>query len=524
MIYKNSVFRILIYFTVLYSLSGCEINGPSIPNWEADINVPFSQKNYNIFDILKRSGNIGYDSSGSGTVFLFGESDYVRKFGDDIRFDGYPLTNVTALSTYQIDTALIIDDSTFIRRGEFINGVISFTFYNTAGKNYTVNALLKNLFRISDNDTARINITVNSGTPQTVNLDLQDYYMLNSIPENKLKLKIVFQSSSPVPVNFSYSLSEYSVKYFDGKLKPVNTGVSNDEVTDPFGSDVPQGELNFAQITPDKNFLVLKKYKNLFKIDFSHISITGENKNGHKVRLKYLRNGNPGDPVDSVFTLSLNSDKDSVAFAINESNSNILEFINNIPKVIKMSRYDVLNSSYTEGTVRNTDSISIKLIIQVPLNISITKPILFSDTADAGISDEEQRKQMDYVKSMSFNLWAENHFPLKAVAKILILDSSFVPLLAVSRIVGRNEDSTVVVNAAPVGQEGTVISPRTSLFSAVLDSLQINSLKHMGKIIYEYRLYTDPDLIPPPLTTVKITGSNFVKFSSNGKIKYRTNF
>ena len=124
------------------------------------------------------------------------------------------------------------------------------------------------------------------------------------------------------------------------------------------------------------------------------------------MRLKYLRKGNPGDPVDSVFTFSLDSDKDSVAYAIHESNSNILEFINNIPKVIRMTRYDVLNSGYKEGSVRNTDSISIKLLIQVPLDISITKPIVFSYTADAGISDEEQRKQMDFVSSMSFNIWA----------------------------------------------------------------------------------------------------------------------
>ena len=515
---------VLIYVFLSFMSSGCEIKEPTSPDWNLDINLPFSQKSFNIFDILKRSGNIGFDSSENETVFLFGESVYSRKFGDDIRFDGYPLTNVKAVSTFQIDTAVAIDDSTFIRKAEFINGVLSFTFYNNTNENYTVNAVLKNLFAVSGNDTARIQISVGSGSQQTVNINLQDYFLLNAVPDNRLKLKIIFNSANPVPVNFSYSLSGYSVKYIEGKLKPLRTGITSDEVTDPFGSDVPQGELNFAHLTPDKNFLILKKFNDMYNVDFSNISITGENKNGNKVRLKYLRNGNPGDPVDSVFTLSLDSDKDSVAYAINESNSNILEFINNIPKVIRMSRYDVLNSGYKEGSVKNSDSISIKLLIQVPLDISITKPIVFSDTADAGISDAEQRKQMDFVSSMSFNIWAENHFPLKTVARILILDSAFVPLLAISRIAGNNEDSTVIVNAAPVGQDGTVINARTSLFSATLDSLQISSLKHMGKIIYDYKLYTEPDLIPPPLTTVKITGANFIKILSSGKIKYRTNF
>ena len=121
---------VLIYVFLSFMLSGCEIKEPTAPDWNLDINLPFSQKSFNIFDILKRSGNIGFDSSENETVFLFGESAYSRKFGDDIRFDGYPLTNVKAVSTFQIDTAVAIDDSTFIRKAEFINGVLSFTFYN----------------------------------------------------------------------------------------------------------------------------------------------------------------------------------------------------------------------------------------------------------------------------------------------------------------------------------------------------------------------------------------------------------
>jgi hypothetical protein len=113
---------------------------------------------------------------------------------------------------------------------------------------------------------------------------------------------------------------------------------------------------------------------------------------------------------------------------------------------------------------------------------------------------------------------------LKTVARILILDSSFVPLFSISKIAGNNIDSTVVVKAAAVGVNGTVLNPNTTVLNAELDSLQISMLKRMGKIIYDYKLYTDPELIPPPLTTVKITGYDFIKIISTGKIKYRTNF
>ncbi|MBK8980734.1 MAG: hypothetical protein IPM38_00045 [Ignavibacteria bacterium] len=79
-------------------------------------------------------------------------------------------------------------------------------------------------------------------------------------------------------MNFSYRLSEYSIENMEGILKPLNTGISKDEVLDPFGSDVPEGELFFSDIAPNKNFFVVKKFKEIYRVDFRNISIIGENK------------------------------------------------------------------------------------------------------------------------------------------------------------------------------------------------------------------------------------------------------
>jgi len=123
-----------------------------------------------------------------------------------------------------------------------------------------------------------------------------------------------------------------------------------------------------------------------------------------------------------------------------------------------------------------------------------------------------------------FTRWHAEQEDMKAVSKIQILDSAFNTLLAISKIVGNQPDSTVTVNAAPVGVNGFSNNVNTTVFSAELDSAQINLLKQMGKVIYEYKLYTDPNLIPPPHTTVKISGSNLLKFTGFGKLKYRINF
>jgi len=515
--------KVLLIFVLIIINSSCEIQEPSLPTWDVDLNIPFTTDSYNIFDIIKRNSNVGFDSLNNDLVFIYGESNYKRSFGEDIKFDGVKTTEIKAASTFRLDTALIIDDSTFVTKTEFLNGSLKFSFLNNSADIYSIDAVIKNLFRNVDNDTARIKADVSPGKTKQIEFDLSGYNIENKIPDNKLRLSIIFNSVKPVPVNFNYSLSEYSIKLIQGKLKPLSTGQTYDEVLDPFGSDVPEGEINFASVTPNKNYFVAKKFSDIFRVDFTHLSIVGENKNGKRVRLKYLRDGKQGDQLDSVFSLTLPSDRDSISFPINEDNSNILEFINNVPKKIEVKRVDVLNLSYEEGSVSYTDSISLKLVIQMPLDISITKPIVFSDTTDAGIDDEEQRNNLDDASQLKFTIKSVNGFPLKGTAKLLILDSSFMPLLAITKIVGNQSDSSVTLNSAGVGSDGYVNNINTTVFQAELDSAQIQKLKRMGKIIYEYQLFTDPNVIPPPGSTVKIRGDDRVRIISFGKISYRLN-
>ena len=516
---RNGIMLLLLSFYI----TSCEIQEPSLPTWDVDLNIPFTSKSYNIFDIIKRNSNVGFDSLNNGLVFIYGETNYKRSFGEDIKFDGVKTTEINAASTFRLDTSIVVDDSTFVTRTEFLNGKLSFNFLNNSADNYSVNAHINNLFRISDNDTARIAGDVYPGEIKLIELDLSQYYIKNDKPDNKLRLTLIFNSDKPVPVSFNYALSEYSVKLIEGRLKPLNTGQTYDEVLDPFGSDVPEGEINFASVTPNKNFFVAKKFSDIYQVDFTNLSIVGINKNGKRVRLKYLRDGNQGGKIDSVFSLTLPSDMDSISFPINEDNSNILEFINNVPKKIEVKRVDFLNLSYKEGTVNYTDSISLKLLIQMPLDISISEPIIFRDTSDAGIDDEEQRNNLDDAKHLDFTFRSVNGFPLRATAKLLVLDSFYTPLLAITKIVGNQSDSSVQINSAGVGADGFVNNIVTTVFRAELDSEQIRKLKSMGKIIYEYQLFTDPNILNSSGSTVKIRGSDVVRIISFGKITYRLN-
>ena len=511
----------LLCLTCFTVLNGCQINEPNLPSWDVDLSLPISDEQYDIFDIIERSNNIGIDSSNGNTVFVYGTSSYKREFGEDIKFDGITATQVKAPSSFSLDTALIFDDSTFVQRADFLNGVLKFTFNNITSQDYTVRATVKNLFRNENNDTVRILEQVAAGQKRPVTLDLSEYYLKNETSDNKLRLKIIFESVQPVLVDFTYELSEYSIKTLVGRMRPLSTDRNYDEVLDPFGSDVPEGAVNFATITPNTNFLILKRYSSNYQVDFADISLVGENKNGNRVRLKYLKYGNPGDPLDSVFSLTLPQSNETLAFPINQDNSNILEFLNNIPKKIVLERTDYLNLSYEEGHLGYTDSLTIKFDIQVPLDVSITEPIVFSDTSDVGIDDQDLRDELDKSSRMKFSLLGSNGLPLKGIVKAILLDSSYNLLLPLTFLVGNTPDSSVTVGAALVGPEGFTVNSKESLYTTELDSAQIQKIKKMGKIIFEYRLYTDPDQILPPRTTVKVRSSDVTKAIVFGNFNYR---
>ncbi len=511
-------FFLLLFFIHIY---GCQINEPNLPSWDVGMSLPISNDKYDIFDIIERSNNIGIDTLNGNTVYIYGNSNYKREFGDDIKFDGIAVTKVEAPSVFTLDTTLIFDDSTFVQRADFLNGILKFTFNNNTSGDYSVRAVVKNLFHNESGDTVRITEQVAAGQKRPVALDLSGYFLKNENPENKLKLKISFESAEPVLVDFTYELSEYSIRSLTGRMRPLGTDRNYDEVLDPFGSDVPEGSVNFASITPNTNFLVLRRYSSNYQVDFSDISLVGENKDGSRVRLKYLKYGNPGDPIDTVFSLKLPQSNDSLAFPINQDNSNILEFINNVPKKIVLERTDYLNLSYEEGHLGYTDSLTIRFEIQVPLDVSITKPILFTDTSDVGIDDSDLREELDKTSRMKLNLRGINGIPLKGVIKATLYDSSFNTLLPLTFIVGNSPDSSVTVGAASVGMEGYTVNPRETIFTTEIDSTQIQKLKRMGKIIFEYRLFTDPEQIVPPRTTVKVRSSDVTQALIFGSLKYR---
>ncbi|MBK8983873.1 MAG: hypothetical protein IPM38_16535 [Ignavibacteria bacterium] len=146
MLKRCPVTKTVLLILLSISLCSCELKSPSLPNYDIDLRIPFSVKSYNVFDIINRSSNIGIDSLNNNIIFIYGESNYKRVFGEDIKFDGIKETFITAPSTLQLDTFVTFNDSTFITTMDFLTGSLTFRFFNSLGSDYTINAVIKNFF------------------------------------------------------------------------------------------------------------------------------------------------------------------------------------------------------------------------------------------------------------------------------------------------------------------------------------------------------------------------------------------
>lgn len=519
--YRKLFVGCVVLLTAVFLFS-CEFEEPAAPSWDVNANIPFTNKSYSVFDIIKKSRNLASDSANNNQIYLFGQADMTKPFGESIVSGEGNLETYLAPAAIEFDTSVVFDDSTVVYDISFLGGLMNFNFYNNSSQSYTVNLIIKNLLSNNTGDTARVNaINVNPGVRKEVIINLADYHMNNETPTNRFKIKLKY--AVPAEVNFTFSITPFVIKSVRGMLKPVNTGFRESIIDSPYGEDVPEGRIELGSITSNSNAIVVKRYTTLFQVDFINVSIIGVNKDGHRVKFKYLKNGNSGDPIDSVFRLCLPANKDSVIYGITMDNSNILDFLNNIPQKIIIQRIDFLNLPYLEGAAAYQDSVSLLFNVNIPLDFRINHPVCFRDTLDAGISDADQREQFDFTKFVNFNFKVDNGLPLIASAKMLICDSSFNTLIAITKLIGNQPDSSLGIGSASVGNDGFVNSSANTDYNFSLDSALINKIKRMGKIIYEYNFLTDPGHIPPPGITVKIRGTDRIKAKSYGAVGYRVN-
>lgn len=514
---------VIILFVLIASLSqyGCDIKEPTSPEWDITGNLPIMNRYYYIYDILKNSENINYDST-NGNVILTGSSKTTNQFGTDIKSDGVPLSTYNILSNYSVDTTLLIsyDDSTQATYMTFLSGNLIINFFGTATGSYNVALTLEDLRSISDTSFKYAwNGVVPQNSQVPINIPLVNWvYKSKSGLSNNIAMKLRTTSSLPQMTTVTSQVTAYTVSKIIGRIKPTYIERQLDKVDSPFGPDVPEGIINFNGVDEPNTYLTVKRYTNLYQLDFEQVSVQGVNKNGNKVNLRYNPSGNP-TINDTLFSVRLEQNKDSSVIYLTNSNSNIAEFLGNIPINIYVAKNVLINKPYSTGEVNYIDSFSVnsKFSVHLYFNVSQTNAFVQKDTTDFGISDSDQRDKIKNSQKLDVEIRLTNAIALAGLTKINVLDSFNVPLFSLSQIMGNAADSTISVNRAPVDINGFVNGTAQQTYSATIGKDVIDKLLRAGKVIYNTRFYTDQN----PTAYVRLVRNDFARIVGLGKIQYR---
>lgn len=514
---------VIVLFVLIASLMqcGCDIKEPTSPEWDITGNLPIMNRYYYIYDILKNSKNVNYDSI-NNNVILTGNTSTINEFGDDIKSSGVPLTSYSILSNYSTDTILHItmDDSTQASYMTFKSGNLYINFYGTMTGYYSVSLTLENL---RDRNDTSYKYAWNGIIPQNalvpITIPLVNWvYVSNSGISNSIAMRLRTTSSNPQLTNVTTEVSEYSVSRVVGRIKPTYLQRQLTRMDSPFGKDVPEGMVNFNGVDENNTYIVIKKYATFYELDFEKVSVQGVNKNGNKVNLRYNPMGNP-TAADTLFSLRLEQNKDSSVTYLTSFNSNVAEFLGNVPKDVYVAKNVLINKPYTNGEVNSIDSFAVNTNFSVPLyfNISQANPLIQKDTADFGISDQDQRDKIKNSQKLDLELRLTNAIALAGLTKINVLDSFNVPLFSFSQILGNPSDSTISVSRAPTDVNGFVNGTSQQTYFATVGKDVIDKLLRAGKIVYNTRFYTDQNTTP----YIRILKNDFARILGLGKIQYR---
>jgi hypothetical protein len=457
-------------------------------------------------------------------VVFTGSSKTTNQFGTDIKSDGVSETSYIILTNYSQDTTLPIsfDDSTQASFISFLNGNLIIKFNGASVSRYSVTLTLENLR--SKADTSRKyfidGLTVPPHTTREISIPLVNWiYKTSGNLSNSIVLKLRTTSAGiPELTTFTSKVTAYEVERLIGRLKPTYIARETEKVDSPFGTDTPEGVINFADVDSTQTYLLVKRYTTLYQLDLSQVSLLGINKSGRKMHLRYKQSGGPPSINDTLFKLRLDQNQDSVVIKLNKSNSNIAEFIGNMPINIYLSKALTINQNYSTGEIYYLDSFSVNANFSVPLNfsVSLADAVSQNDTTDFGI-DQDQIDQIKKTQNLEIELRLTNAISLSILSKINVLDSFFVPLFSLSQIVGNQPDSSVSVSRAPTDNNGFVNGSNQKVYNAVVGKDIIDKILRAGKVIYSSKFYTDQS----PSVFVRITKNDYTRLVGLGKIEYR---
>lgn len=358
------VFTGLIIIGIIFTSSCVDLpNDFDLPSWDVDLNIPLTERTYELEEIIKLDSNISINKVGDDYLYTLNSEEYERTFqlSDfiDGQFDGiYDEDFKIPVQTADTSIYVSFSNGTKIDSAYLTNGQITLIASNNSSEN--VKFILTFVELQDDNSNPLIMEVDMLGSQQNkiVSADMSNYSYSSSDREKILIRGEMFSdnpSADEVSFNFEFSDSKFS--YIKGNLPPQRLDDMNEYVELPLTDDILEmrNSIFLGNAKLELSAEYVSKYENqeIFEIQFDSLKINGKRNTGLDMPLT----DNFGNDNLGKITFT----KGSFYKLFDNSNSNISEFLSFLPDNLHIFSPVIMNPEDKNGVITDEDKIDIKV-------------------------------------------------------------------------------------------------------------------------------------------------------------------
>ncbi len=538
-------FITMILFGAMF-FNGCfnDVKEPVLPNWDVDLNIPVTNKSYQLAEIIDTSNNIRIQSDptygDSVYFFVIDDVENSTPILDSIivPLNPFPITFPVALPNlfdsvkagfvYNPSTQVHVDTATF-KSGEFFIVV-----NNSDDFPLELEFILPGFKHKSNGNILAQRKSIPANTQETLNLNLANY-IYAELPvrqgENDINnyqyqgaqgFLIVIKAGSTSPfVDFQFGISStiLVMERLVGTMRRTDLGTSTITVKTEFGDAIKDfaENINLRKVNFQLNVETFGEMKNILVYD--SLEITGYKKD---------RNGNLIDP----FKLRVNGNDYVIAelkagelmtLELNEENSNIIPFLLNLPQSLEIKSRVVLDKNPDVAgnmqVISSNDSIRYYIDISAPLVVSAQNATLEDTILISDEISQDDRDDIAQANSATLTLEIENGIPLGISGKAIFTDENYNPLFSIRNISNNLESDVLKVDPAVTDNNGIPTTAVKNQLTLVLNKEEIEQFKIAKYILTEVKIVSAGYDRTPPLF-VPVRANDAVKFKIFGGVNY----
>lgn len=521
---KRLIFALRILPLLLTVIIGC-LDLPEeliLPEWDVDLNVPITNKTYTIYDMFKPESKNSITSTLTGDDFYLVQSDNYTahtKVADYINVlsQGSTSQNFIIPANQPAQSVFIVfPEEIEIEQATFASGFLSFAIQNPSSAAISSSLQIPGIKK-PDGSALIIETNVPAFSRDSIVYDLSNHqysFPPNQPIQNKNSLQLVASANSAINGSFenvnSY-LFNFSFSSLTGSIQRTSLGNERTSASLNLGDAADFRDKFFIkEATLSLKSEYVSTHQNFFELEIANFQINGIRNTGEQKAL--TRNDGQNitfSLINGVFDVTLN-----------ESNSNLTDFIAFLPDSIVISAEYILNPSndHVVKTVTNQDSI--KFAVQFTAkSILAIKQTNFTDTLEIDLSHDDRDKIRDGMGA-DLNIYLENAIPIDAFIKVTLTDENYSPLFTLTKN-QNGVDSLQFLGSQVNNSTGQIISPTVTLNSIKIDSAKIMQLSNAYHAIISTTVNTkNATSENPNPPTVQFKSSDWLNIKCYGKVKY----